>query len=57
VHIIRMCPCFQTYDHRRKVLSEISMVLSHHQYLEPVLERFGEQYDSVYFYGVFTKYL
>ncbi|KAK9952563.1 hypothetical protein ABG768_018395 [Culter alburnus] len=30
----------KTYDHRRKVLSEISTVLSHHQYLEPVLERF-----------------
>ncbi|XP_056108087.1 tumor susceptibility gene 101 protein isoform X1 [Rhinichthys klamathensis goyatoka] len=30
----------KTYDHRRKVLSEISTVVSQHPYLEPVLERF-----------------
>lgn len=29
----------KTYDHRRQVLSEISTVLSQHQYLQPVLER------------------
>ncbi|KAK7117928.1 hypothetical protein R3I94_023219 [Phoxinus phoxinus] len=30
----------KTYDHKRKVLSDISTVLSQHQCLEPVLERF-----------------
>ncbi|XP_067293378.1 tumor susceptibility gene 101 protein [Pseudorasbora parva] len=30
----------KTYAHRRKVLSEISTVLSQHRFLEPVLERF-----------------
>uniref|UniRef100_A0A8C1X638 small monomeric GTPase n=1 Tax=Cyprinus carpio TaxID=7962 RepID=A0A8C1X638_CYPCA len=37
----------QTYDHRREVLSEISTALSQHQFLQPVLERFGEQFTSV----------
>ncbi len=43
---VRVC-VFQTYDHRRQVLSEISTVLSQHQYLQPVLERFGELFTSV----------
>uniref|UniRef100_A0A8C1VAF5 Tumor susceptibility 101a n=1 Tax=Cyprinus carpio TaxID=7962 RepID=A0A8C1VAF5_CYPCA len=30
----------RTYNHRREVLSGISTVLSQHQYLQPVLERF-----------------
>ncbi|KAI2648169.1 hypothetical protein H4Q32_018193 [Labeo rohita] len=30
----------KTYNHRREVLSEISTVLSQHQYLQPVLEKF-----------------
>uniref|UniRef100_A0A8C2IRF6 Zgc:123278 n=1 Tax=Cyprinus carpio TaxID=7962 RepID=A0A8C2IRF6_CYPCA len=36
----------RTYNHRREVLSGISTVLSQHQYLQPVLERFGEQFSS-----------
>ncbi|XP_073688310.1 tumor susceptibility gene 101 protein isoform X2 [Garra rufa] len=30
----------KTYDHKREVLTEISTVLSQHQYLQPVLEKF-----------------
>ncbi|NP_001032656.1 uncharacterized protein LOC641569 [Danio rerio] len=37
-YVRRMLP--MTYDHRTEVLSEISLVLSHYQHLEPVLEKF-----------------